>query len=87
MKDVSPLAKCPTLQRIHIGETKVEDLSPLKDMHLTRLIFTPSIVKKGLPEIRAIATLSELGVTLEGKMWPDEFWNQLDAGAFKAAEK
>lgn len=85
--DLSPLAKCPTLQRIHAGETPVADLSPLKDLNLTRLIFPPNSIKKGLDEIRKMQTLSELGVTLEQKMWPSDFWQAFEAGAFKTPEK
>ncbi len=85
--DLSPLAKCPTLQRLHCGETPVTDLSPLKDLVLTRLIFPPNSVKKGLDEIRKMASLSEVGVTLEQKMWPTDFWQAYDAGAFKPQGK
>ncbi len=85
--DLSPLAKCPTLQRIHCGETPVTDLSPLKDLVLTRLIFPPNNITKGLDEIKKMASLSEVGVTLEQKMWPTDFWQAYDAGAFKPQEK
>jgi len=87
VSDLSPLAKCPTVQRIHAGETPVTDLSPLKDLNLTRLIFPPNSVKKGLDEIRKMQTLSELGVTLEQKMWPSDFWQAFDAGAFNTGKK
>ena len=83
VNDLSPLAKCPTLQRIHCGETPVTDLSPLKDLVLTRLIFPPNNIKKGLEDIKKMASITELGVTLEQKMWPTDFWQAFDAGAFK----
>lgn len=81
--DLSPLAKCPTLQRIHCGETPVTDLSPLKDLVLTRLIFPPNNIEKGLEDIKKMGSITELGVTLEQKMWPTDFWQAFDAGAFK----
>lgn len=83
VKDLSPLANHKTLQRLHIGECEVEDLTPLLDVPLMRLIFTPSRIRKGIPEVREkITTLRELGVEFETKMNPYEFWRLYDEGAF-----
>ena len=72
--DVSPLANHPTLQRLHIGSTKVRDLSSLGGVKLVRLIFTPSDITNGLDVARDMTTLKELGMTLEGLMPPEKFW-------------
>ena len=62
----------------------LEDLTPLLDVPLTRLIFTPSKIKKGIPEVREkMTTLREVGVEFETKMNPFEFWRLYDEGAFK----
>ena len=72
-----------TLQRLHIGETPVSDLTPLKGLMLTRLIFTPSKITKGLDVARNMKTLTEIGATLETKMAPAQFWALYDQGKLK----
>jgi len=76
---LSPLSKTQ-IQRVHIGGTDIEDLTPLANLPLTRLIFNPAKVTKGLEAIKKIPTLQELGTTLEGRMWPADFWAQLEQG-------
>jgi internalin A len=78
--DLSPLAGMKSLERLHIGGTPVSDLSPLQGLALTRLIFTPSRITNGLAVARGMASLTEVGTTLEGKMPPEEFWRMLDEG-------
>ena len=46
--DLSVVQDLPLLQRLHVGETKVTDLTPLKGMSLTRLVFTPNRIEKGI---------------------------------------
>ena len=47
--------------------------------------FVQPKVKKGLDEIKKISTLAEVGSTLDGCMWPADFWKQLDAANAPAA--
>jgi len=76
--DLSPLAAHPTLQRLHIGNTKVTDLSPLKGLKLTRLIFDPTRITRGLEIARGMTLLKEIGTTLERRMRPEQFWAMYD---------
>lgn len=80
VRELGPLADCTTLERLHIGETEVTDLGPVLNLPLTRLIFTPSKITRGLQEIRGVETIREIGTTLEGKMSPLEFWPLYDEG-------
>lgn len=76
VSDLAPLASVKTLQRLHIGDTAVRDLTPLAGLPLTRLIFDPARISNGLEVVRAKTSLEELGVTLEGRMPPAQFWAQ-----------
>ncbi|MDY0167124.1 MAG: hypothetical protein RBS80_11310 [Thermoguttaceae bacterium] len=85
VKDLSPLEGHPLL-RLHIGETPITDLTPLRSMHLTRLIFTPGRIEKGIEHARNMRTLRELGTEFSDPrvrppMPPSEFWAKYDAGA------
>lgn len=88
VRDISVLGRMPTLQRLHIGETEVTDLRPLKNLRLQRLIFTPAKITEGLDVIRGMESLKELDVVLsEGpRLTPAEFWTKYDAGDFAAAK-
>jgi Leucine-rich repeat (LRR) protein len=77
--DISPLAN-HSVQRLHIGGTKVTDLTPLGQMRLTRLIFTPSRIKKGIDFARNMPTLTELGANFDNRMPPPAFWKMHDDG-------
>ncbi len=74
VSDLTPLAGHPTLKRLHIGGTKVTDLSPLKGIQLERLIFTPQDITVGMDIVRQMASLKEIGTTLEGRTSPARFW-------------
>jgi Leucine-rich repeat (LRR) protein len=74
VSDLTPLAECKSLKRLHIGNTPVADLSPLKGLELQRLIFNPANITKGMDVARAMSTLQEIGTTLNGRMSPAEFW-------------
>ena len=89
--DLKPLATTG-LQRLHIGETQVEDLTPIAGLPLTRLVFTPPLIKKGIEDIRKVPTLKEIGTRFDdggkdlmppARFWPmyDEFVKQRDSGA------
>jgi Leucine-rich repeat (LRR) protein len=78
--DLSSLAGHPTLERLHIGNTEVTDLSALEGVKLTRLIFAPDRITKGLDIVRGMTSLEEIGSTLDGRMPPERFWKRY-AGA------
>jgi Leucine-rich repeat (LRR) protein len=89
VSDISPLANIKTLERLHIGETGVTDLSAIAGMNLSRLVFTPSKITKGLDAVRNSTSIRELGLQFEQQgdvMPPGIFWQRHDAGEFKAAE-
>ncbi|MCB1229193.1 MAG: hypothetical protein KDN19_02940 [Verrucomicrobiae bacterium] len=85
--DLRPLSTMRTLQRLHVGDTPVKDLTPIARLPLTRLVFTPSTVEKGVDEVRKIPTMQQLGVEFEDDMStlmpPPVFWAKFDAGEFK----
>jgi internalin A len=81
--DLTPLSNMISLKRLHIGDTLVTNLAPLKGLVLERLIFNPENIKNGLEFIRNMPTLTELGVTLETRMPPAEFWAMVDQGKVK----
>lgn len=81
--DLRPLAKMQTLQRLHLGQTGVSDLTPLRDLRLSRLIFSPANIKSGLEGVREMKTLTELGTTLDNRMPPQQFWQLHDQGRIR----
>ncbi|MHB8899990.1 MAG: leucine-rich repeat domain-containing protein [Thermoguttaceae bacterium] len=90
VSDIGCFKGHPTLQRLHIGETEVTDLTPVQWMDgLTRLIFTPQRIKTGMEDARRIPSIQEIGTAFgtpddEGKMYsPDVFWKMYDEGKFK----
>jgi len=83
VSDLSPLERHPSLRRLHIAETDVTDLTPLKWLKLTRLIFTPSRIEKGIGFVRDMETLREIGTTFDNRMPPAQFWRAYEAGAFR----
>jgi len=80
--DLSPFTGT-RLQRLHIAETPVTDLRPLANVPLTRLVFTPPLITAGIPEIRAIPTLREIGTRFDDAakdlVSPAQFWPAFDA--------
>jgi len=85
--DLSPVRKMPKLERLHIGESHVTDLTPLEGLHLTRLVFSPGRIKKGIDVIRNHATVDEIGTLFQDQdqsdlSTPAAFWARYDAGEF-----
>jgi hypothetical protein len=87
VSDLSVITDLPLLERLHVGETKVIDLTPLKGMNLTRLVFTPNHIEKGIEEARRLRGLNEIGTQFDDKgrdlMPPASFWARYDEGAYK----
>jgi hypothetical protein len=79
VSDLSPLSGHETLERLHIGNTPVTDLTTLAGLQLVRLIFTPERIMSGLDVARQMASLQEIGTTLDGRMPPAQFWQECDA--------
>ena len=86
--DLGPLASASTLQRLNIAGTEVTDLTPILGLPLTRLIFTPGRITKGLDGLRQMTSLRELDVQFEPDQRPayspSEFWARYDAGEFRS---
>ena len=78
--DLSFVRKLPVLQRLHIGETLISDLSPLEGLNLTRLVFTPPSIRKGLSAARGLHNLREIGTSFDEQRRdltnPEAFWAQ-----------
>jgi Leucine-rich repeat (LRR) protein len=84
--DLTPL-KGHSLERLHIANTPVTDLSVLQWLHLTRLIFTPGRIQKGIEYARNMETLAEIDTEFDSQprrpLSPAEFWRLYDAGKFQ----
>jgi hypothetical protein len=80
VNDLSFVRKLPVIQRLHIGETLIEDLTPLEGLRLTRLVFTPSRIKRGIEVAQRLQGLREIGVAFDDQrqelMPPSQFWAQ-----------
>lgn len=78
--DLTFIRKLPLIQRLHIGETLISDLTPLRGLNLTRLVFTPSQIEKGMAIVEGLSNLKEIGTQFDdqGKdlMPPNAFWAQ-----------
>jgi hypothetical protein len=79
VKNLAPLSET-RLRRLHIGETPVEDLTPLRGMALTRLVFTPANIKRGLEVVKDLP-LQEIGTRFDEEAKdlapPSVFWERL----------
>ena len=88
VSDLTPLATISSLQRLHIAETDVTDLTPIASLPLTRLIFSPWKIEKGLDAIREMKTLQQLDVSFDdaggNALRPEEFWRRWDAGEIES---
>jgi len=80
VNDLSFVRKLPVIQRLHIAETLIEDLTPLEGIRLTRLVFTPSRIKRGMEVARRLSNLKEIGVAFDAQrqelLPPSQFWAQ-----------
>lgn len=78
--DLLFVRQLPLLQRLHIGETPIEDLTPLAGMNLTRLVFTPSRIKRGMKVVRSLYGLREIGTVFDDRARdltsPEAFWEK-----------
>ncbi len=87
INDLSSLVKMTSLKRLNISQTDVTDLTPLGELALNRLIFSPEKITKGIEAVRNMTSLQALDTSFEGTsrpMSPSEFWERYDAGEFKA---
>ncbi len=84
VSELAPVRQMTKLQRLHIGATPVTDLTPLRDLQLTRLVFNPANITAGIDAVRQIKTMQQLGTvfedTTESLMSPSEFWQRYDRG-------
>ncbi|GIX03036.1 MAG: hypothetical protein KatS3mg113_0042 [Planctomycetaceae bacterium] len=87
VKDISIARHWPTLQRLHIADTAITDLTPLRGLRLRRLILSPQNIRTGWEAIREMTTLQELDVEFrEDRRWtPEEFWQHFDAGTWRSS--
>lgn len=62
---------------------RVSDLTPLKGMHLGKIIFTPANITKGIEIVRGMKRIVKIGINDKRGMKPKAFWKKYDAGEFK----
>ncbi|MEW4487903.1 hypothetical protein AB1L42_07450 [Thalassoglobus sp. JC818] len=87
VNNLNALSGMTTLKRLNISRTQVTDLSPLADLQLERLIFTPNLITTGIEAIRNMSSLQQIDTSFDGvarPMSPSEFWERYDAGEFNA---
>ena len=81
LSDLSPLAGMP-LTELRCDHTAVSDLTPVKEMNLTVLRFTPKKITAGIEAIRQMKSLKTIGCWERDLFSPAEFWKKFDAGEF-----
>ena len=78
VEDLSFVRKLPVIQRLHIGETLITDLTPLRGLNLTRLVFTPGRIERGIEVAKNLSNLREIGTKFDDQgrdlISPDAFW-------------
>jgi serine/threonine protein kinase len=78
--DLTPLKSLMSLTSLTVD---MRDLTPLQDMSLTEVFFSPKNVTKGLDVLRQMKSLKTIGES-PVRNWPaDQFWKKYDAGEFK----
>jgi len=82
VEDLKPIAKTKTLRRLHIAESGVTVLTPIRDLELTRLVFTPRDIEKGLEIVRNMKSIQEIGIKLDSLLPPAMFWSLYDQGMY-----
>ncbi len=82
VEDLSPLSKMKTLQKLHIAESAVTVLTPIRDLELERLVFTPGDIEKGLEIARNMKSIREIGIKLDSLLPPAMFWSLYDQGMY-----
>ena len=78
------LAGMTTLKRLNLVNSLVEDLTPLKDMKLERLTFTPGRIKSGIEHLRSMSTLTDIRTDIAEQMSSEDFWKRYDLGVYAA---
>ena len=80
LEDLSFVRELPLIQRLHIGETLVSDLTPLAGLNLTRLVFSPDRIERGLNTAKSLSNIGEIGTKFDDTgrdlTSPDIFWSQ-----------
>ena len=72
------------LQRLNIAESGVTNLTPLKGLHLQRLIFTPEKITKGIEIVQNMTSIKKIGPSFDEVIDPATFWAEWNA---KSKEK
>ena len=84
MTDLTPISEMKSLQRLNIARSAVTDVTPLKDLKLERIIFTPEKITKGLDVLRKMDSLTAMHTHFappnERFLTPAEFWEAYDDG-------
>lgn len=82
VKSLEPLREMKTLQRLNIADTEIDDVTPLKDLSLQRITFTPGRIRKGIEVLREMKSLNEFRPTVETSIGREEFWKRYDLGVY-----
>ena len=84
VQDLRPVGKMDQLKRLHIANTPVTDLTPLKGLQLTRLVFSPGQIEQGMDVVRNMNSLQKIGTQFGSQendlMSPAQFWQQYGRG-------
>ena len=82
VEDLSPLSNVKTLQRFHVAESGVADLTPTRNLELIRLVFTPHDIEEGMEIPRNMESIQEIGIKLDSLLPPAVFWSLYDQGMY-----
>jgi hypothetical protein len=82
VRDLEPLKDMP-LKKLYIHASGVTDVTPLQALQLEDIRLTPNNITQGLETLRAMKSLTTIGLT-HYQSWPAaEFWARHDKGEFK----
>lgn len=81
--DLSPLRGMP-LDVLNVWNSGVRDLSPLTDVPLVELAYTPGLIGDGIEVLRRHPTLKMLVPQNNVRLPVGEFWKRYDAGEYRA---
>lgn len=91
---LEPLAAMTSLEELRLWDSSVSDVTPLKRLPLTELVFEPGKIRHGMDALRTMATLRSISAVATKStdpaessggpcLKPAEFWRRYDAGEFR----
>jgi Leucine-rich repeat (LRR) protein len=86
VSNLDPLATATPLRRLNIAKTLINDVTPLQDLQLERLILSPERIRTGMESLRKMKSLVLIQTSIEQEMTAADFWKRYDLGVWKPEE-